>query len=192
MTDPINHPPHYTSHPARCECGKGVECITVTEHMNFNLGNAVKYLWRAGQKGDALTDLKKAAWYVNREIERIQKQAKETPQPTETIWEGEAMSHTPGPWSPFLDIRECDRPGIDHSNGSLIMFGYHGEDCGIRGDTHEERVANACLIAAAPDLLEALKYISANLVLYHETSYEVEKRGYELMNSAIAKARIQS
>jgi hypothetical protein len=85
--NPINHPKHYTSHPARCECGKGVECITITEHMNFNTGNAVKYLWRAGQKGDALTDLKKAAWYVNREIERIQKQPKDAPQQIhETIW----------------------------------------------------------------------------------------------------------
>ncbi len=61
--DPIN-PPHYTSHPS------GVECIQITEHMNFNIGNAVKYLWRAGGKGDALDDLRKAAWYVAREIER--------------------------------------------------------------------------------------------------------------------------
>ena len=63
--DPVDHPAHYTDHPS------GVECITVTEHMNFNVGNAVKYLWRAGRKGDALTDLRKAAWYVNREIERL-------------------------------------------------------------------------------------------------------------------------
>ena len=68
--DPVNHPAHYTAHPS------GVECITVTEHMNFNVGNAVKYLWRSGAKGDALEDLKKAAWYVNREIERIGKAAK--------------------------------------------------------------------------------------------------------------------
>ena len=43
MTDTVNHPPHYTSHPARCECGKGIECIQITEHMGFSLGNAVKY-----------------------------------------------------------------------------------------------------------------------------------------------------
>ena len=42
----------------------------VTEHMNFCLGNAVKYIWRADGKGDALEDLKKARWYLNREIER--------------------------------------------------------------------------------------------------------------------------
>ena len=67
MTDPTN-PPHYRSHPS------GVECITITEHMNFNLGNAVKYIWRAGLKTeDAHTDLAKAVWYVNREIERLSK-----------------------------------------------------------------------------------------------------------------------
>ncbi len=62
MTDMVNHPPHYTSHPS------GVECITVVEHMSFNVGNAVKYLWRADEKGAALEDLKKAAWYIAREI----------------------------------------------------------------------------------------------------------------------------
>lgn len=60
--DPVNHPKHYTSHPS------GVECITVTEHMGFNLGNAVKYIWRADLKADAIEDLKKARWYIDREI----------------------------------------------------------------------------------------------------------------------------
>jgi len=63
----VNHPSHYTSHPS------GVECIAITEHMNFNLGNAMKYIWRAGLKGEALEDLKKAAFYINREISRIRK-----------------------------------------------------------------------------------------------------------------------
>ena len=64
--DIINHPPHYTAHPS------GIECIQVTEHMNFCLGNAVKYIWRADLKHDAIEDLKKAVWYVNREIKRRQ------------------------------------------------------------------------------------------------------------------------
>jgi len=51
-----------------------VECITVTEHYGFNIGNAIKYLWRAGFKSkDPIEDLRKAAWYVNREIERLTK-----------------------------------------------------------------------------------------------------------------------
>ena len=64
MTDPVNHPPHYTEHPS------GIECIQITEHMSFNLGNAVKYIWRADLKGDAIQDLEKAAWYIAREIAR--------------------------------------------------------------------------------------------------------------------------
>lgn len=65
--DPINHPPHYTSHPS------GIECITVTEHMNFNLGNAMKYIWRSEEKGNALADLEKARWYISRELERLRR-----------------------------------------------------------------------------------------------------------------------
>ena len=64
MADPVNHPPHYTSHPSK------VECIQITEHMGFNLGNAVKYIWRADLKGDAIEDLRKAAFYIAREIAR--------------------------------------------------------------------------------------------------------------------------
>lgn len=73
--DSVNHPKHYTSHPS------GVECIQIVEHMTFCTGNAVKYLWRAGLKEEAnkeplekrLEDLRKAAWYINREIERLTK-----------------------------------------------------------------------------------------------------------------------
>jgi hypothetical protein len=64
--DAVNHPSHYTSHPS------GVECIEITEHMNFCLGNAIKYIWRAGlKKKDPLEDLKKARFYIDREIKRI-------------------------------------------------------------------------------------------------------------------------
>ena len=74
MNDPINSPAHYTSSPAKCTgCGKPIECIDVTEHMTFSVGNAVKYLWRAGLKGDLLEDLKKARWYIDREIGRVEK-----------------------------------------------------------------------------------------------------------------------
>jgi hypothetical protein len=64
MTDPVNHPDHYKGHPS------GVECIDITEHMNFCCGNAVKYIWRADLKGNAVQDLKKAQWYIAREIAR--------------------------------------------------------------------------------------------------------------------------
>lgn len=61
--DPVNAPKHYRSHPS------GVECIQITEHMGFCLGNAVKYIWRADLKG-GVEDLRKAAWYIDREIKR--------------------------------------------------------------------------------------------------------------------------
>ena len=54
-------PAHYRQHPS------GIECIQITEHMSFTLGNVVKYVWRADLK-DGLDDLKKARWYLDREI----------------------------------------------------------------------------------------------------------------------------
>lgn len=64
MSDPVSHPPHYNKHPS------GVECIDIIEHMDFCLGNAIKYIWRADLKGKAIEDLEKARWYIDREIER--------------------------------------------------------------------------------------------------------------------------
>ena len=64
--DMVNQPPHYTAHPS------GVECIQVVEHMCFNLGNAVKYLWRSDQilKLNDMEDLEKSIFYIKREIKR--------------------------------------------------------------------------------------------------------------------------
>lgn len=64
--DAIN-PTHYKKHPS------GIECIQVTEHMTFCIGNAIKYLWRAGLKGDRLEDLEKAKWYIEREVSRTKR-----------------------------------------------------------------------------------------------------------------------
>lgn len=62
--DDVNHPPHYK--------GKGMESIEVIEafDLGFNLGNAIKYILRAGRKGDGKVDLAKARWYIDREIKR--------------------------------------------------------------------------------------------------------------------------
>lgn len=69
--DPVNHPSHYTSGP------NGIECIDVVEGMSFTRGNAVKYLWRAGLKGETteatIQDLEKAVWYIQREITTLKK-----------------------------------------------------------------------------------------------------------------------
>lgn len=65
----VKHPAHYNRHPA------GVECITVIEPMSFNVGTAIKHLWRAGLKpgADHVTDLRKAITYIEFEIARIER-----------------------------------------------------------------------------------------------------------------------
>ncbi len=71
--DNVNHPPHYTSHPS------GIECIEITRHYCFAIGNAIKYLWRAGLKKDVslsdsqkeIEDLKKAIWYIKDRIKQL-------------------------------------------------------------------------------------------------------------------------
>lgn len=67
--DIVNHPKHYTNHPS------GIECIEITQHHDFCIGNAIKYLWRAGIKGadTEVEDLQKAIWYISKKIELIKK-----------------------------------------------------------------------------------------------------------------------
>ena len=65
MNDLVNNPSHYTSHPS------GIEAIEVTRWMNYNLGNVVKYVWRADLKGNNIQDLEKAQFYLNDEIKRL-------------------------------------------------------------------------------------------------------------------------
>ena len=62
--DNVNNPKHYKAHAS------GVECIDITEHMGFNLGNAMKYIWRCDEKHDVIEDLKKAKWYIERELKK--------------------------------------------------------------------------------------------------------------------------
>ena len=87
--DPVNHPAHYTSDPS------GVECIQITRHRNFNIGNAIKYLWRAGLKdtttdpGKHVEDLRKSIFYIQDEIDRLTQPAPAPfsfrPDPIQTI-----------------------------------------------------------------------------------------------------------
>ena len=65
--DQVNHPTHYTSHPS------GIEALQITRHMNFNLGNAMKYIWRAGIKSEDkhIEDLEKAIFYIQDEVKRL-------------------------------------------------------------------------------------------------------------------------
>jgi len=67
MNDLAINPKHYTQHKS------GIKCIEITEHLNFNRGNAIKYAWRANDKGCTREDLQKCEWYINREIKRLQR-----------------------------------------------------------------------------------------------------------------------
>jgi hypothetical protein len=72
--DRVNNPKHYTSHPS------GIECIEISKHYNFCIGNAIKYLWRNGLKQESgisakekqIEDLNKAIWYIKQEIKELQ------------------------------------------------------------------------------------------------------------------------
>lgn len=70
MTDNVNSPPHYSHENIKCGCGKSIECIDVVRHLNFNLGNAIKYIWRCDHKQAPVEDLKKAIWYLQDEINK--------------------------------------------------------------------------------------------------------------------------
>ena len=85
MADNVNHPPHYKNHKS------GVECIHITEHMGFNLGNALKYIWRCDEKLDAIEDLKKAKWYIDRELEKRDLKPKDAPTGREAVKGGYAI-----------------------------------------------------------------------------------------------------
>lgn len=70
VPDLVNFPLHYTEGKAKCSCGRTIECIDITRHLNFNLGNAIKYIWRCDLKGNSIEDLKKAVFYLNDEIQK--------------------------------------------------------------------------------------------------------------------------
>lgn len=75
MASTVNHPKHYNSAPATCSgCQRPIECIDVVRHMNFNLGNTIKYIWRAPHKGKTIEDLEKARWYLDDEIARLRQE----------------------------------------------------------------------------------------------------------------------
>ena len=75
--DEINHPIHYNSSSAHCECGQQIECIDIAKEFRFTLGNVIKYIWRAEHKDNVLKNLKKAQWYLNFEIDQLRKMEQE-------------------------------------------------------------------------------------------------------------------
>jgi hypothetical protein len=100
--DPVNHPEHYNAHPS------GVECIEITRHMGFNLGNVVKYVWRADLKGNAIQDLKKAAFYLSDEIAKREGVNRGTSKPAPTL--GGLLPGRPS--EGYSDRQEGKRSGV--------------------------------------------------------------------------------
>jgi hypothetical protein len=96
--DDVNHPSHYTTHPS------GVECIELTRHMPFCIGNAWKYTWRMGLKPydgldvleSEIKDLKKAIWYLNDHLKLLEKKRNEAvPTPDPTLFSAPEEAPTP-------------------------------------------------------------------------------------------------
>lgn len=65
VNDLVNHPKHYNAHPS------GIECIDIVRHESFNIGNAMKYIWRHKNKKNPVEDLEKAIFYLQDEIKLI-------------------------------------------------------------------------------------------------------------------------
>lgn len=76
----VDHPTHYNSHPS------GIECIDLIEHLNNNVGSAVKYIFRLGEKGKPVQDLEKAIWFLRREHDRLRRDGTPSTRPPETTW----------------------------------------------------------------------------------------------------------
>lgn len=116
MTDNVNHPKHYCSSNAKCSnCNHAIECIDVTRHLSFNLGNAIKYLWRYELKNGA-EDLEKAIWYIKDEIKRLAKDSA-SQKPDDVDFEalrrqvfGDLPSFSPGD---IVKIKRPQKYGMD-------------------------------------------------------------------------------
>ncbi|MBM4570336.1 DUF3310 domain-containing protein [Rhodococcus hoagii] len=134
--DAVNHPGHYTSHPSR------VECIQVTEHMSFCLGNAIKYIWRADLKGNAIEDLQKARWYVDREIARLGGDSAVLDEPVAARLEAESARD-----------EEAERLAEDLAFAYCLGFGHDADEFkwnpGGRGHDAWLAVARQVLVLAA-------------------------------------------
>lgn len=112
--DAVNHPPHYNDHPA------GIECIEVVRHMPFNIGSAIKYLWRAGKKENAPTeqDYDKAVWYILDEKERL------FPKPEKSVKYIEFPIHKNREERPGVQVVITDAAWECHWCKHVIMKGF--------------------------------------------------------------------
>jgi len=94
MSDPVKSPSHYNQGKYKCpKCDACIECITIAQEMPYNLGAAVKYIWRHKDKGNPIQDLEKAKQYIQFEIDRITEKGK--PDKTATVCRHPAYCQCP-------------------------------------------------------------------------------------------------
>ena len=82
MADSVNNPAHYNMHPS------GVECVTIASGFDYCTGNAIKYLWRAGLKGEAIEDYRKAEWYIRYKINQLENNLADSDRPSDRLRTG--------------------------------------------------------------------------------------------------------
>lgn len=95
-----------------------------------------------------------------------------------------AKGFTPGPWAIFKPDQQHRYPGIEAGEQSIVLYGYQGDDCGVRGESADVAQANARLIASAPTLLEALTLAASKPLAQHCTDEE-----WAFIRSAILTAQ---
>ena len=122
----INHPKHYNEHPA------GIECIDVIEAFNFNLGSVIKYVWRAGLKPgeNDLDDLRKAEWFLQREIASRENKSDNQPAPqpkVEHIWQHLVLRYNDGQDIVFQTFIDTSKPFSLYVNNEEVPI-QHGFD----------------------------------------------------------------
>ena len=100
MSDPVKSPSHYNQGKYKCpKCDTGIECITIAQEMPYNLGAAVKYIWRHKDKGNPIQDLEKAKQYIQFEIDRLKLQ-EDKEQPPMPSWYKHGIMCPPSEYNP--------------------------------------------------------------------------------------------
>lgn len=138
MTDMVNHPSHYAD-----GWSNGAEVIDIAENLNFNRGNAVKYIARAGKKGDELEDLRKAEFYIKREIARLN---------------SDTVDNVPRTWHFLEQVPNGVKAVYDHAGDKLVGNG-KGRWRYVFGNTVAEGFYNAYSMGAYGPYTEILKCI---------------------------------
>lgn len=168
MNDNVNHPAHYTSSKAKCpDCGHKIECIDITRHMSFAIGNAVKYLWRFQLK-NGIEDLEKAAWYLNDEISNYHKDT-----PSNPSFQDEYYFHNETPQELKLSLAPSEWGDNGAQHCDLTIENLEKMGFKVAKDEH----GNAMVKAPAGSLIDAGTMTMISCVLLNGFKNPVFYRG---------------